>query len=458
MKKLNRSGLRTYKVGRGRFGAKTMKLMKFKPILEKHNLIVPPHTSFSEGMFAEALIKAGVMTADGRFTGEFNDVEFDTPTRAVLGAYAAQFRDRIIAIRSDEHTAKGVGVFHTEFLDMRGDFSKKFKEFLYVIKMLLQEVQFEEDAETFKQRMGLTGGIGIQVMPLMGIVDEDLGQMYPPLSIAGYTAIERNQIILHIGYGVGGAVSESASTHVKVPFDFPDDELLPFFDTKGKMGVVFDLKNGELDQTHDVPADALLNIPKNFEMTVTRALRNLVDRLKPVAQEAGDIYFEAQSLDVVGNQWAITQIDNHEWTDVQKPDGEEILYVTGLGNIIGSAIVQCNGFTEILLDPPTGFGKKKVLGLVEVNQNNLTLLSQGAMIRDFATFGNSAAIIQCAELNVSRGGLNSHTQGVYREVGIPILAYPNFEQHDEITKVLSGKRFIVWANELTEQGGIVIPK
>jgi hypothetical protein len=202
-------------------------------------------------------------------------------------------------------------------------------------------------------------------------------------------------------------------------------------------------------------------------------------------------------MDLEAGVFAVTQVSEHVWPNVEKPSGKELL-TFGPGNngvIIGSGVVRCNGIVRkpvlpddeeltdaslelamptnsLVIGPAMQRNEINVIGAVDMN------------IDSFPLYCNAGAILN-SDLDHNKQ-LNAHVSGIYREAGIPILS-PLIDQPllenvvplaDAIrlaqvstieakernnairrvqTELMRNKEVIVWADELNRCGGVVAP-
>ncbi|MDO8553690.1 MAG: hypothetical protein Q7S22_02695, partial [Candidatus Micrarchaeota archaeon] len=196
--------LKPASIGKGAFGAKTTELARFKDAFEKKGIVTPPHVSLSVDFFHNVLFRAGLVKEDGSyvfsaFTGHRilskEEIKFNKRELTVLRAIFNRFQDYVVAIRSDERTAKGIGLYDTGFM-LALNSSDKFNLFLDKIKTILL-CQSDRSALAFVGRVGLPHGIGIQFMPLVAFHNTKNNSLFPLISIAGFTAKDSDKILFH---------------------------------------------------------------------------------------------------------------------------------------------------------------------------------------------------------------------------------------------------------------------
>jgi hypothetical protein len=237
------SSLGTIQVGNGKFGAKTTELTRFKDVLERNGCVIAPHVSFSKEFFFPALVRSGILNEQGMVPEEMlrmidsyeyskdydhmkPKIQFTEKEKQIIRDALSQFHGHAVAVRSDEDSAKGLGVFGTLFVLWDDD-----EKNMQAIEHCLVS-QFFRNANMVKQNLGMGNGIGIQVMPVTAMLvtaerqskgyyenfrmvkynlfsppSKNKQFLHTPISIAGFTARKKNDIIFHFSYGIGGAVN-----------------------------------------------------------------------------------------------------------------------------------------------------------------------------------------------------------------------------------------------------------
>lgn len=449
-KKLLFPEVKTKRIGKGTFGAKTLGLERFQSIVDKtERIVIPPFISIPIGFLNKAV--------------DFRSREVDTSIldKTKLKEIYSLIHGKCIAyaLRSDERTAKGIGLYITEFLSAQGDFNKRFEDFLYGIKTILRG-QIEKDPQIFRKKLGLPQGIGIQIMPLAGSeytqgFTGSEKHILPPVSVAGYTVMDMNEVILHAGYGIGGAVDKTAS-YSRISFDSDEDRFLlssyPMID--GGSHIVFykffNTRNNRIDET-DHSCLHLLDKSLNSN-NLNPKIYELLPYIKQIAEQAGtDIYFEIQLHDPKENIWALTQIDEHTWPDVTKPEGEEIIRVEGFGKVLGSGVKE---FVDDIWIKSFLSYEENVKRIAE-NPGSLIVVNNSIGNINFRTFSEAGGIL-CLEGFFGRvkREFSAHVSGALREAGIIVLDGRGSEMVS--LRDPKGKKYKLYADEKNSVAGIYL--
>ncbi|MFA5049612.1 MAG: hypothetical protein WC501_01250 [Candidatus Micrarchaeia archaeon] len=105
------SPLSTRRIGKGTFGAKTTELDKFKTLSEKHGIMIPPHLSLPREFFLPILKRSGYLDHNEQYIPSdlSKNIKYEPHELNVLEGIFKQLKGYLVAIRSDEQSAKGVG-------------------------------------------------------------------------------------------------------------------------------------------------------------------------------------------------------------------------------------------------------------------------------------------------------------------------------------------------------------
>lgn len=464
--------LSTQRIGTGRFGAKTTQLSRFKDVLERNGVFVPPHISFPYEFFVPALIRAGVLNDHGELqvrlarVQDSTDEEFeardevyskltldDREVRLVREALE-QLDGFAVAVRSDEQTAKGVGVFKTLFQPIKNGG----RGAVDAIQAILFS-QLEPWATALIEKIQAPFGIGIQVMPLIGEHIHAYGQTFfgPRLSLAGTTLKDRDEVRFSVGHGLGGGVGEHAF-HSKIKpvgdlyIEYPFEHPASFFTQEGRKNYSFSLILSDGDSS-------TTSFLRDIE------LEPLLKRMLACAREAGtDLYFELQSVEYP-NRWGVTQVAEHTWQEVPKPEGTEIYVSEFFGNVIGSIGSGTYVCSDVVYVGGRAYDIAGIIRDISRKQNVLVDIGTNVLTPScLATYSQARGIV--AATAGHRFSLASHVSGVFREAGIPVIGVVSSKQSiEQARKKLDFtthppktvlRDIVLWADELNEQGGVFV--
>ncbi|MFA6530695.1 MAG: hypothetical protein WCT31_03105 [Candidatus Micrarchaeia archaeon] len=452
---LELGGIATKKIGEGTCGGKTRRLEQFKDAIEKHpNLIIPPYQSLPIEFFMPALKRAGWIGDNNEPTTKersIADIKFDKHELEILRSIYNSFKNRLLFIRSDERSAKGIGLYEsypTAIIGKKGEF----EQFVRFVKAVIGS-QFAENADIFRKIKGWPTGIGIMFMQAAGEnFGDEIGRSrvrkdtYGPIvSIAGLTLKQEGTISITIGNGFGGGVQQDA-----YPYKTGMDGFFLEFNDRWRLKT-FDALKGEFreEDTNMVPTLIRFNCLPSKQAIKNGIMKALGGMLRIAGEVGSDIYFEINSVDIVNGIFAVTQIDEHNWNRTEKPPGKTIWETNGFGQVVGSGILK---FRKYVYAPDSGDRDLEAI-LTKKNEpliiTNHTPTSVGEIIR-------CGAIIDSARGWHGRC-FSSHAHGSIREAGRIMMH--NLEDLAFLRNALQyrrGKTIVVWADEYSDKGGIVL--
>jgi hypothetical protein len=434
---LDFKGVQITKFGTGTAGAKSLYLDRFKSAAEQLDLSVPGFSYFTEEFFLAPYVRKGVLDEKRALlvspeTAFRATLDLDSAEKKQLREALERFRGRIIAIRSDEQTAKGIGVFSTQFFYVHPEkFDQTFAEFLDVLSRVLSS-QFSSDATKFKTRTGLPHCIGIQLLPLIA-EEQEPNRFYdasfaPMLSIAGHTALAKDEVRVLFGSGLAG--TEDCSAHYII---YGKDKRQRI----NKDDLIFPKKSVLLIRGNELTVARL-----GFDHGYTGATCFFKHEpfLKLASALGHDIYFEAAILNDYDQTVVLTQLSPHTWESITIPPGEHLLRVAGVNQVIGNCVAQCDGVTTpfIWSDPHPG-----------------QLLYATAFSEDIGTLWKQNDPNAILLNGTDHGSLGGHGAGIYRELRIPFLTKWLSDDQEHILRWLGNVPIAVYADELNHIGGVV---
>ncbi len=444
------------KVGPGNPGAKSRELDAFEPEvseLSKGAIILPPRIRITGEFFHAALRRIGILDANDSFCIDKKDVkiQFTANELEVLHEIFVLTRGFAIAIRSDEETAKGVGLFKSLFFINLGESGQSFEDFIAQIETVIKS-QFSDETQFFSKKTGShTPSIGIQIMPLIGEFFEmqhgrTVSRLYGPLvSTAGITYRNGQNGLVSIGLGIGGGVA------LRAPKNYLGElELGTHIGLRGNQ--VFGLPPGMAVHLSTVCGERSLDSQvrplqiifngisgsryQRFEQCDGSAWY-LMQQLAQLRQH--DIYAEIHQCTVEGQMtWALTQIAPVFWPLLGKPSTEQV--------ISGQQVIGC-GKRKIeryfLMD---GSDEKDSVARFNLLNEGYVIVAKGH-IRDLPSFQEMSNARVFFDASDHYFDWSSHLQGGLREMGIPYIRITSSQANVLIAKMSQGDAFEVYANE-----------
>ena len=209
-------------IGTGKVGAKSCALRLHRPLFEEVNatisepaLFLIPYISITPSIFAEFLKRIGASYEKPQEAiAAIDKTDFNVWECAAISELLAPFVRQNIAVRSDESTASGVGLWHSDFMFV-GKRTKSMRQAIKIVKAILK-YDFSKDVLAFKKRTGLQldENPGVFVMPVIGsTIQKDgrtaFGTLY---HINMITRFAGDDTLVTIGVGMGGANHKGANS------------------------------------------------------------------------------------------------------------------------------------------------------------------------------------------------------------------------------------------------------
>ncbi|MFA6530840.1 MAG: hypothetical protein WCT31_03860, partial [Candidatus Micrarchaeia archaeon] len=237
--------VRTPTIGDGNPSAKSTAYRGMEPLITTVNssvikgdpsreVIYLPNTVITPSFFSEFFKRAGVShERSEEAIKAIDETEFSPYEIAGIKEALAPFAGLYVFLRSDESTASGVGLWHSEAMPciLSGNGLIRAVE---IIKAILKS-DFSRDVIAFKRRVGLPmeETPGVFVMPAVGKNTLTGDGMFPPF----YTPYHFNVIVnfhdgMHIvvgGIGIGGANDSTAVVSRLERLDSNSFSIAPLF-------------------------------------------------------------------------------------------------------------------------------------------------------------------------------------------------------------------------------------
>jgi hypothetical protein len=395
------------------------------------------------------------MTPDGNFAippvigrehGEEEPVRcsFNDQERAMLMPFLAPIMGLSrygMFVRSDERTAVGSGGWDTVRY-----ISEAKRNVISCIEDILMS-QFQTLPRFISARLGLEPGIGIMLMPAVGVRLTDNSLFAPPVSLAAFTSLKNRKLVLACGEGFGGGVSRGARSTLWAPhtpdhgFHYPAEGhiLLDMIILKAKTPLA----------TPQILTDEFfMHFGLKPEKIVRLVTRFAQDFLQLAERIGKDIYGEAQLVDLGLNSrpWAVTQLTDIETRTARKPEGMDLVSLRhGASRIIGTGVVECTTW-----DGKPDRGETTDAEILFVTEFDPRVLPYTPNVK----------AILLKDVRAGDSDLAGHIGGIYRELGIIVLnlSDPQFDLAFRTLRSLpSGTMVNVWAEQINGRGGIVIP-
>jgi|GEM_PF-2664534 hypothetical protein len=465
--------LRYKRTGPGEPGEKSAGLDRFKKLTDstvtgprntwkERGLVSLPKGVITPDYFRRFLKRVGAShdnpkSADAIFRSAFSKEDKEGIKHALH-----PFDDAYIALRSDECTAAGCGLWHTGFL---GYNRRTFKQALEQIKEILAS-EFSPSVIAFKKRTGLpmekTPGVLIQPMVLSDYsMLEDV--FTTPLHIIAITRFSGERCLVNFGTGINGANKIGAQAMML-------DDLSESSMSEDALRMALRnstiLLDGRIARILSFSASAVMRA--SIKADVVHSADHIISELKSALGKITKGNPEPLYLELASwfPTFAVLQCAEIKLGKVERPDvrwNQKILSLyspTGrqFGSLVsGRRVVE----TENLIYIPRSNGRvTDQLKLVAAFNNLLTdyVLLSGLPYEvlnnhlTFAGFSNASAMAFTEDCNPLYP-VSTHFGGVMREAGIPVIAGKVNDSFVRSLKPgLNRRKVLVYANDEIQDG------
>lgn len=457
--------LKTDKIGDGEPGAKSRSLKAHQPMIEQtcksqyDGLIYVPHLSITPSLFSDFLKRAGASHERPKESVEaIGKTEFLASELDAIRAALAPFKGIYVAVRSDECTAGGNGLWHSGFM-LADDSPEAASKASGIVQEILQS-EFSPAVIAFKRRVGLPMGAtpGVLFMPLIGSDFSSSGVrglFMTPHHANVLTMFRENEALVSVGLGIGGANNYGAATLLSHGLEFAAPTFSPVHEATARLLLRGDLtRPGSTMHTPDAPfMDFLLQ-------TLGRLARKALGELKAPLEDFTRLAGKPKYLELaMVPEPHVIQCADVRLDEVSEPDvaeGQIILragpnHTAFAANVSGRGVVEADAvvYLEHVSD---------MLSIADLNaqlSNYVLILNTGFSFLqaspDFSEYSNAAAIVFTDERPFYTAA--THFNGALREAGIPVIA--GDLSHNFLMDLRSGKicrrKLLVYANDAKEE-------
>lgn len=442
-------------IGSGKSGAKSESYRKFQPSIEGafHDL---PLISVTPSFFDNFLKRAGVSHEKPQESSEaIARTDFERGEIDGLRSALAPFSELAVAIRSDESTAAGVGLWHTDFMEA-GISAESARAMINIVKKILAS-DFSKSVIAFKKRVGLVMDEtpGIFFMPLAGNNFSDLGYaITTPYHLNVILNFRGDDHLVNVGIGLGGANNFGATTTLFTgiyEMHFSLDRLVvnypraEFFCNGGKKRISMD--HGLLRTQFDIQMT-------NLELHCAKLICKLRLALEKLKSLDNPTYLE---LGLHQLNWTFLQAADINLDSASKPDVPEhqkiFKSLKPEGSYFAAGVLGRKVFTSDQVLYTSNF---KRISEINARHSDYVIIFSGSYRQFFEGLGfedysNAGAII-CLHTPLKNAG--THANGALREAGIVLMAGKIDKKFlDSITlHQLSSRKLLVYANDAEEEG------
>ncbi|MDO8554327.1 MAG: hypothetical protein Q7S22_05945, partial [Candidatus Micrarchaeota archaeon] len=386
--------------------------------------------------------------------------EFTKSEHAAIKDALAPFRGLDVAVRSDECTAAGVGLWHSDFALVYD--RKKGEAAVKIVKLILAS-EFSKDVTAFKRRVGLPMEEypGVLVMPVIQYaVMPHYSTIFHTNAIVGFTGADT---FVAIGAGIGGANNQDAPTSLLS--NLSEEHL-------SERNLMFNLLNARGISSNTSNFISSISISDSIGSWVNsrRAIQFIAELKSDIAffqsklpPGSPEIYLELayQMPDLAVLQCAEIAPKQVKLPEVSKTSkvfwaGSNLDRSINFGtSVSGRGIVQADKFVVIN-------GRSNIASIVPVNKEGspfvifMTALEPEDIVHSlgFSDYSNAVAIVSSAHHVYSVG---SHLNGALREAGILVV---NGQYEMGFLKSLrlgtpNHNKFLICGDDRTQKGFVM---
>lgn len=465
--------LRHKKTGRGAPGEKSAALDQYKKLTDstvtwsrnpwkERGLLSLPKGVITPLFFRDFLHRVGASNDNPGSAGAILRSKFSKAEIEGMKGALHPFDNSYIALRSDECTAAGCGLWHTGFL---GYNRKTFKQALEQIKQILAS-EFSPSTIAFKKRAGLpmgqTPGVLIQPMVLCDYsMPDDI--FTTALHIIAITHFSGDRCLVNLGAGIGGANRLGARAMIL-------DQLSEFDLTDKAMR--FSVLNALVLLDGRIAPVSRYNESRIMETSISACITTTSDHIIPelnmalekiTKENPASMYLE---LAYWPPTFAVLQCAEINLGKVVAPNVPWEQKVFSLYSAIGrqfGSLVSGRKVVEteniVYLPEDLAQLKKWIKIVTELNQSlGDYILVSGVpynLIHNrltFAGYSNASAMVFAKSCNPIYS-VATHFGGALREAGIPVIAGRVSETFlRDLKPGLNKRKVLVYANDEFQEG------
>jgi hypothetical protein len=447
-------------IGPGNSGAKRAGVRLAEPLLDSEGGFgCLPHTGITPLFFHEFLGRAGASHENPESALAIKSVPFNTHELDAMRLAMDPFTGLYIAIRSDECTAAGCGLWASRFLLADGS-GEALEACIQAVRDILAS-EFSREVTAFKKRTGLPMGetpgaifMPVDVAPLAG------ASVYTtPLHANTFTDFACNDTLVQMGMGLGGGNSRYSAT--RLPGDvnafYAASVAESVMDAEGFV----DGRKCVLYQNQycQITEKALEGVAAGYPLHFGRLIKGFEELGRHGKRQR---YYE---LSYSGERWCVVQASDVELGHVEQPEVSKTTKVLKVGfgmrsdlrdfsvGVSGRKVVESDKVLRVGISS----AQRKTLALINGQLSGYVLVLEAPLETlasefSFADYSNAGAIM-CNQVMAVRSAM-SHVSGALREAGIIVL-------EGEIGREFLGslermkmheRKMLLYANDEREEG------
>ena len=468
-------------LGDGPTGKKSDALRRHRGLIEgpDSGLNYVPNVAITPSSFHDFLRRARASFEDPRqsrlslYETEFTPSELDMFREAMR-----PFDGLYIAVRSDEATAAGVGLWHTDFMLADGS-TESVREFAAIATAIIYS-DYENPVIAFKKRVGipLEHNTGILVMPVVGMPMDAIHSEDPdknktvfssPYSFNVITGFVDGDHLLAIGTGLGGANNYGAKTMT--------------LSTLAPNHLVFERKSSNVLRSKLLVSGSMERMSTLSDYRLDgfsmgwKSLEGLAAHLKKAVslfhERAGAPRYLELALNPIGeNPLSVVQCAEIALPNVEKPDvnDKQKLYGTSGRSsrtahgreVLGRGVVETETVAYLKYDEDEKSHQEHREELEKLNaqaKNYFLVLDYfhlaHLVVDNFNLFSNASVIFVRTD-DLPKYDIATHLSGSFREAGIIVLVGDENSFDIGLNKGINKRRLLTYAHDGKQEAFVAV--
>lgn len=446
--------------GEGRVGPKSEGLHEARSRIIGAGFHYPDNVSFTPAFFNRIIESNGLMKmplAEAR--EKVLKLEFTAEEKKAIREAIMLFPELLrphLMVRSDDYKA-GVGIWYSggaSIIKPANWGATEVETLVDAVELQMKLVlasDFTEEAVVFKQKMGLQGHPGVQLMPVWGEYLNGGLEIAPRVSI-NYLGDVNGIALSAMGVGIGGANDRHASTQLSA--GLPIDHFLCTYSFPQSRKAMF-TRNGAIDVSPALEA----------EMAEFGFFRE--EDLAPASQRIAKLvegqpgYAEAVAENVLMKDWVIVQHAPFNVRTVAEPSAHRFDVMLSTPHALGTKVVKTTKarFGENYPTPEDReFNARNNGHLLVINPWSVEEFMRNWSILEVCNAG--AVVLHLTQQNALMGGqmFSSHLSGWLRELDIPVIAGNVRSDLIEGIQGAADRRIpcTVYADEFAQRGKLIL--
>ncbi len=432
-------------LGSGSPGLKTLALRSDRTQIQNAGFRYIDNVVLTPRVFERFLDRSGALDAPTAEESKrrIQATDFDEQECALIVSALLELPEHLryrLLVRSDDYP-RGVGLWYSGAVSVsQGNGSRvvtAIGQLKKQIKLVLAS-DFKDDTKTFKEKKGIVHSPGVLLMPLVGqrIGNNGTSHFAPAISI-NYLG-DAEDAIVAIGAGFGGSNSKSARMEVisLVPHSLMPDSHMTFSNWPAVRE-----DGGDVE---------FVSFREVLSVLDQKLFDRLNDMLKALLVAAGPRYLEIVKDE--DHSWAVVQSAPVQVPSLEMPSVKESDILLEALSVLSSAVVRSNVLRYANSSP-----RDEDIEFNRINRGYILVLDAKTCGRfanswRLSALSNAAAIV--LHVNEISRPVGSHLGGMFRELGIPVIAGQLDARFMDSLMRRPNQRVdcVVYADEFSERG------